>query len=80
LGLTVFQYACKIGLEGIVSKRLASRISFEQGWVILYSRRNFLIARALSNLLFDLTYPQEEKRYWDGVVTRISLSLRPLKG
>ena len=24
-GLTVFQHACKIGLEGIVSKRLGSR-------------------------------------------------------
>jgi hypothetical protein len=26
---------------------------------------------------FDLVYPQEEKREWDPVVTRISLSLRP---
>ena len=25
-GLTVFQHACKIGLEGIVSKRLGSRL------------------------------------------------------
>ena len=30
--------------------------------------------------LFDLVYPQQEKRSWDAVVTRISLSLRPLEG
>jgi hypothetical protein len=28
----------------------------------------------------DLVYPQAEKRAWDGVVTRISRSLRPLEG
>ena len=27
-GLTVFQHACKMGLEGIVSKRLGSRYRF----------------------------------------------------
>jgi hypothetical protein len=27
---------------------------------------------------FDMKYPQEEKRFWDAVVTRISLS-RPLE-
>jgi hypothetical protein len=26
-GLTVFQHACKMGLEGIVSKKLGSRLS-----------------------------------------------------
>jgi hypothetical protein len=28
---------------------------------------------------FDLKYPQEEKGSWDAVVTRLSLSLRPLE-
>jgi hypothetical protein len=28
----------------------------------------------------DLVYPQEEKRAWDAVVTRMSLSLRPREG
>jgi len=52
-------------------------ISSERGGVILYSRCNFT-RRAIH--CFDLTYPQEEKRAWDAVVTRISLSLRPLEG
>jgi hypothetical protein len=52
-------------------------ISSEREGVILYSRCNFS-RRAIH--CFDLTYPQEEKRAWDAVVTRISLSLRPLAG
>ena len=51
-------------------------ISSEREGVILYSRCNFA-RRAIH--CFDLTYPQEEKRAWDAVVTRISLSLRPLE-
>jgi hypothetical protein len=55
-------------------------ISLERDGVILYSRCNFSsLARAAIHC-FDLTYPQEEKRSWDAVVTRISLSLRPLEG
>jgi hypothetical protein len=54
-------------------------ISSEHDGVILYSRCNFSRAgRAIH--CFDLVYPQEEKRSWDAVVTRISLSLRPLEG
>jgi hypothetical protein len=52
-------------------------ISSERAGVILYSRCNFT-RRAIH--CFDLSYPQEEKRAWDAVVTRISLSLRPLEG
>jgi hypothetical protein len=52
-------------------------ISSERQGIILYSRCNFS-RRAIH--CFDLTYPQEEKRAWDAVVTRISLSLRPLEG
>jgi len=55
-------------------------ISSERDGIILYSRCNFS-SRALRAIhCFDLTYPQEEKRAWDAVVTRISLSLRPLEG
>ena len=47
--------------------------------VILYSCCNFSRARRAIHC-FDLVYPQEEKRFWDAVVTRINLSLRPLEG
>jgi hypothetical protein len=55
-------------------------ISLEQDGVILYSRCNFSARARAAIHCFDLTYPQEEKRSWDAVVTRISLSLRPLEG
>jgi hypothetical protein len=55
-------------------------ISSERDGVILYSRCNFSgRARGVIHC-FDLKYPEEEKRSWDAVVTRISLSLRPLEG
>jgi hypothetical protein len=46
--------------------------------VIYYSRCNF--SRTPQPLIscIDLKYPQEQKRAWDGIVTRISRSLRPL--
>ena len=43
---------------------------------IFYSRCNFSVGAAHC---FDLQYPEREKRAWDAVVTRISLSLRPLQ-
>jgi hypothetical protein len=54
-------------------------ISSERDGVILYSRCNF--SRGARGVIhcFDLKYPQQEKRAWDAVVTRISLSLRPLE-
>jgi hypothetical protein len=55
-------------------------ISSERDGVILYSRCNFSGGRRGAIHCFDLKYPQEEKRSWDAVVTRISLSLRPLEG
>ena len=55
-------------------------ISSERDGVILYSRCNFSKRARDAIHCFDLTYPQEEKRSWDAVVTRISLSLRPLEG
>jgi hypothetical protein len=54
-------------------------ISSERGGVILYSRCNFSGGARGAIHCFDLKYPQEEKRSWDAVVTRISLSLRPLE-
>jgi hypothetical protein len=54
-------------------------ISSERGGVILYSRCNFSGGARGVIHCFDLKYPQEEKRSWDAVVTRISLSLRPLE-
>src|SRR5207244_7950854 len=54
-------------------------ISSERDGVILYSRCNFSRGARGAIHCFDLKYPQEEKRSWDAVVTRISLSLRPLE-
>ena len=53
-------------------------ISMERDGRILYSRCNFSRS-PIAIHCFDLEYPQEEKRAWDPVVTRISLSLRPLE-
>jgi hypothetical protein len=50
-------------------------VSQPSGARILYRRCNFSgdgIIRCV-----DLQYPRSEKRAWDGIVTRISLSLRP---
>jgi hypothetical protein len=54
-------------------------ISSEREGVILYSRCNFSGGTRGVIHCFDLKYPQHEKRSWDAVVTRISLSLRPLE-
>ena len=55
-------------------------ISAEQDGIIYYSRCNFSGLRGKAVHCFDLVYPQPEKRAWDAIVTRISLSLRPLHG
>jgi hypothetical protein len=52
-------------------------ISMEGDRLIYYSRCNFSGALRRVTHCFDLVYPQEEKRAWDPVVTRISLSLQP---
>jgi len=66
-------------LEYVRITRSFFAISSEREGVILYSRCNFSSrARRVVHCL-DLKYPQEEKRTWDAVVTRISLSLRPLE-
>jgi hypothetical protein len=54
-------------------------ISMERDRRIYYSRCNFSRSAKRSIHCFDLVYPQEEKLAWDPVVTRISLSLRPLE-
>jgi len=54
-------------------------ISMERDGLIYYSRCNFSRGGVRAIHCFDLIYPQAEKRAWDAVVTRISLSLRPLE-
>jgi hypothetical protein len=54
-------------------------ISMERDGTIYYSRCNLSHSAGGSIHCFDLVYPQAEKRAWDPVVTRISLSLRPLE-
>jgi hypothetical protein len=53
-------------------------ISMERDGTVFYSRCNFF-ARHSTIHCFDLVYPQNEKTAWDPVVTRVSLSLRPLE-
>jgi hypothetical protein len=66
----------RLGYERVTRSFFA--ISKEGGGLVYYSRCNFSrSAKAIH--CFDLVYPQEEKRTWDPVVTRISLSLRPLE-
>src|SRR5262245_45141853 len=45
--------------------------------MIFYSRCNFSGGSGGAIHCFDLKYPEREKRAWDGIVTRISRSLRP---
>jgi len=53
-------------------------ISTEGQGTVLYSRCNFA-SRGTVHCI-DLVYPQDVARAWDGIVTRISRSLRPLEG
>jgi hypothetical protein len=53
-------------------------ISTETDNTIYYSRCNFSWNAGGAIHCFDLMYPQTEKKEWDGLVTRISRSLRPL--
>ena len=66
-------------LEYVRIARSFFAISSERDGVILYSRCNFSRGARGAIHCFDMKYPQEEKRSWDAVVTRISLSLRPLE-
>ena len=50
-------------------------VSEPKNELILYRRCNFS-AGAMIHCI-DLQYPRREKRAWDAIVTRISLSLRP---
>jgi hypothetical protein len=53
-------------------------ISAVRAGEIYYSRCNFSRRSGGAIHCFDLRYPASEKRAWDPIVTRISLSLRPL--
>jgi len=48
--------------------------SVAEGDLILYRRCNF-VGSAIH--CFDVRYPRDEKRTWDGPVTRMSFTLRP---
>ena len=73
----------RMGRAGLDYERVTRSffaISSERQGMILYSRCNFSTDAGGAIHCFDLVYPQEEKRAWDPVVTRISRSLRPLEG
>ena len=80
---TYLQHNLRVDRSALDYERIARSffaISLERDGVILYSRCNFSAGARAAIHCFDLTYPQEEKRSWDAVVTRICLSLRPLEG
>jgi hypothetical protein len=54
-------------------------ISAVQDETTYYSRCNFSRLGTPAIHCFDLVYPAREERAWDAIVTRISLSLRPLE-
>ena len=53
-------------------------ISARREGMIVYLRCNFSSARGSTLHCVDIRYPINEKRDWDGIVTRISRSVRPL--
>ena len=53
-------------------------LSTRREGMIVYLRCNFSSARSSTLHCVDIRYPVNEKRDWDGIVTRISRSLRPL--
>jgi hypothetical protein len=65
------------GRERLTYKRITSNFiaasTIKEGR-ILYRRCNF--SRGMIHCV-DIRYPTAQKRAWDGIVTRISLSLRP---
>jgi hypothetical protein len=66
------------GRDRLTYDRVASNffaISAPDRGRVLYRRCNFSNAGIIHCI--DLRYPAREKRAWDAVVTRISLSLRP---
>jgi len=54
-------------------------VSKYKGDRVLYRRCNFERQPAMMHCI-DLSYPAREERAWDQTVTRISRSLRPLRG
>jgi hypothetical protein len=50
-------------------------VSQERNGRVLYRRCNFVDSGVIHCI--DLQYPLSEKRAWDDIVTRVSLSLRP---
>ena len=55
-------------------------IAAVMGNSIYYSRCNFSHNAGSAIHCFDLKYPVQERQAWDGIVTRMSRSLRPLQG
>ena len=55
-------------------------IAAVMGDSIYYSRCNFSYNAGRAIHCFDLKYPAQERQNWDGIVTRMSRSLRPLQG
>jgi hypothetical protein len=53
-------------------------LSTRRDGVIVYMRCNFSRARGGTLHCVEIRYPENERAAWDGIVTRISRSVRPL--
>jgi hypothetical protein len=53
-------------------------ISTRRNGMIVYVRCNFSRSRGATLHCVELGYPEREKAAWDGIVTRVSRSVRPL--
>jgi hypothetical protein len=67
----------ELGYERVTGSFFA--ISNVREGTVYYSRCNFSRSPRPLISCFDLQYPQAQQRAWDEVVTRMSLSLRPIE-
>ncbi|MEZ5788053.1 MAG: hypothetical protein R3D62_16625 [Xanthobacteraceae bacterium] len=68
--------------EDLDYNRVTSRffaLSGTKDDLVYYSRCNFADGNRGPAHCIYLAYPKDEVKRWDGIVTRISLSLRPLR-
>ncbi len=80
--LSYLQKNLKVTPSTIEYKRITRTffaLSTESGGAVYYTRCNFSAGSPGALHCFELSYPQHEKAAWDGIVTRMSLSLRPLE-
>ena len=76
-------YDSIVDKAGVTYKRITTTsyvASGQRGADIFYARCNFRRGDRATVDCFELTYPGQEKKMWDAIVSRISRSLRAGKG